>query len=768
MTDDPIPGPTAALDLKDPVLRFLTVISEVGGDAERARLTATAIPAAIPCTLCGVALLNEAVGSWSLALVRDGDLVPVGTDLQNTLSVLTPVFDSAFDGPAVVVSGKDGDTTERSASDAMAQLEMRGLVVAPLRTLRHRVGAMFVARQGDAFSEDDGIRLMSLAECASIGLENAHLSEELKRTADQYSTLYHNTPVMMHSVDDDGRLIRVNDYWLEALGYERNEVLGRPSTDFLTDESRRYAQEIALPAFRRTGATKDIEYQMVGKDGEVIDVLLSATASYDAEGQLLYSMARMVDVTERKRVEAALRESEERFAGLFRSAMDAIVIVDLAGRIMQFNDAAETVFRCAASEATGELFPQRFAADEFRRILEDCLRERKGDEITRRYLVAAGGLTALRADGEAFAAEATISQVDIPGEPLFAIILRDVDDRKRVEAEIRQLRQQSDYLKEEIKTHHNFEEIVGDSPALRRVLRSVETVAPTSATVLILGDTGTGKELVARAIHDLSPFRDKPLVKVNCAALPVGLAESELFGHERGAFTGAVARKIGRFELADRGTIFLDEIGDLPLDMQVKLLRVLQEGEFERIGGTRTMTVNVRVIAATNRDLKQAVTDERFRSDLYYRLNVFPVTMPSLRDRKEDIPVLVSYFVDKYARRLGKRIDTIADGVLTALLAYEWPGNIRELENVIERAVILTPGAALEFGGWLMETGATPNNETGMLTLDEAQRQHIIKTLDLTRWRVGGERGAAKLLDIKATTLASRMKKLGIECPDSR
>ncbi len=762
MTLDPIPGPTAALDLKDPVLRFLTVISEVGGDAERARLTATAIPAAIPCTLCGVALLNEAVGSWSLALVRDGALV------DNTLSVLTPVFDSAFDAPAVVVSGKDGDTPEPTASDAMAQLGVRGLAVAPLRTLRHRVGAMFVARQGDAFSEDDGVRLMSLAECASIGLENAHLSEELKRTADQYSALYHNTPVMMHSVDDDGKLIRVNDYWLSVLGYERQDVLGKSSADFLTEASRRTLVEVVFPQLRKSGQVRDVEIQMVKRDGTILDILGSAVAQFGDHERIEQTLAFFVDVTERKRVEAALRESEERFAGLFRSAMDAIVIVDLAGRIMQFNDAAETVFRCAASEATGERFPQRFAADEFRRILEDCLRERKGDEITRRYLVAAGGLTALRSDGEAFAAEATISQVDIPGDPLFAIILRDVDDRKRVETEIRQLRQQSDYLKEEIKTHHNFEEIVGDSPALRRVLRSVETVAPTSATVLILGDTGTGKELVARAIHDLSPLRDKPLVKVNCAALPAGLAESELFGHERGAFTGAVARKIGRFELADRGTIFLDEIGDLPLDMQVKLLRVLQEGEFERIGGTRTMTVNVRVIAATNRDLKQAVTDERFRSDLYYRLNVFPVTMPSLRDRKEDIPVLVSYFVDKYARRLGKRIDTIADGVLTALLAYEWPGNIRELENVIERAVILTPGAALEFGGWLMETGAAPNNETGMLTLDEAQRQHIIKTLDLTRWRVGGERGAAKLLDIKATTLASRMKKLGIERPDSR
>ena len=230
-----MPGHTAALDLRDPVLRFLTVISEVGDDAERARLTATAIPAAIPCTLCGVALLNEAAGSWNLALVRHGELVPTGTDLDNTLSVLRPVFESAFDAPAVVISGTDGDTAALTASDAVAQLGVSRLAVAALRTLRHRVGAMFVARQTDAFSEDDGIRLMSLAECASIGLENARLSEQLKRTAEQYSALYHNTPVMMHSINDDGKLTRVNDYWLGVLGYERDDVLGKPSVDFLTE-----------------------------------------------------------------------------------------------------------------------------------------------------------------------------------------------------------------------------------------------------------------------------------------------------------------------------------------------------------------------------------------------------------------------------------------------------------------------------------------------------------------------------------------------------
>ena len=289
-------------------------------------------------------------------------------------------------------------------------------------------------------------------------------------------------------------------------------------------------------------------------------------------------------------------------------------------------------------------------------------------------------------------------------------------------------------------------------------------MAPTDANVLIMGETGTGKELIARAVHNLSLRKDKALVKVNCAALPSGLIESELFGHEKGAFTGALSRKIGRFELANHGTIFLDEIGDLPLELQAKLLRVLQEGEFERLGSSDTTKVNVRVIAATNRELDKAVEEGTFREDLFYRLNVFPVRMPSLRERKEDIPLLVRYFVKKHGAKLGKKIETVPRKVLASLEAYSWPGNIRELENSIERAMITSEGPTLNFGEWL----PNPNRilpKSRALSLEELEREHIVSVLELTGWRVSGERGAAKILNIKPTTLESRMKKLKISKP---
>jgi formate hydrogenlyase transcriptional activator len=324
-----------------------------------------------------------------------------------------------------------------------------------------------------------------------------------------------------------------------------------------------------------------------------------------------------------------------------------------------------------------------------------------------------------------------------------------------------QLEQENLYLQEEIKTEHNFEDIVGQSRPIKGVLKAVETVAPTDATVLLLGETGTGKELIARAIHNLSSRKNRALVKVNCAALPAGLIESELFGHEKGAFTGALARKIGRFELADRGTIFLDEIGDLPMELQAKLLRVLQEGEFERVGGTQTIKVDVRVIAATNRDIEKAVEEGRFREDLYYRLNVFPVRIPPLRERKEDIAILVKYFAMNYSARLGRKIETIPQRSMNALLAYSWPGNVRELENVIERSVITSPGVELELGNWLPKPAFAPRRER-MLTLEVLERQHIVEVLELTGWQVSGERGAAELLGLKPTTLEARMKRLGI------
>jgi formate hydrogenlyase transcriptional activator len=320
------------------------------------------------------------------------------------------------------------------------------------------------------------------------------------------------------------------------------------------------------------------------------------------------------------------------------------------------------------------------------------------------------------------------------------------------------------YLEEEIRTEHNFDEIVGDSAALRRVLKQVGTVAGTDSTVLIRGETGTGKELIARALHNLSLRRSRTFVKLNCAAIPTGLLESELFGHERGAFTGAITQKVGRFELAHQGTLFLDEVGDIPPELQPKLLRVLQEQEFERLGSTRTIRVDVRLVAATNGDLEQMAKGGRFRSDLYYRLNVIPVVLPPLRERREDIPQLVRHFAQKVARRMGRRIETVPTETMDALVQYPWPGNIRELENVIERAVILSPGPTLEVNvGDLKAPPATAPRAAG--TLADAERDHILGVLRETGWVLGGPNGAAVRLAMKRTTLQSKMKKLGISRP---
>ncbi|HJQ69004.1 MAG TPA: sigma 54-interacting transcriptional regulator [Blastocatellia bacterium] len=348
-----------------------------------------------------------------------------------------------------------------------------------------------------------------------------------------------------------------------------------------------------------------------------------------------------------------------------------------------------------------------------------------------------------------------------------AIAVENVLAFREIEALKNKLASEKLYLEDEIRTERNFDEIIGSSAALKRILRQVETVAPTDSTVLILGETGTGKELIARAIHSLSERRERTMVKLNCAAIPTGLLESELFGHEKGAFTGAISQRIGRFELAHKGTLFLDEVGDIPLELQPKLLRVLQEQEFERLGSTRTQRVDVRLVAATNSDIEQMVAEKKYRGDLYYRLNVFPITIPPLRERVEDIPTLARFFTQKYARRLKKRIESIPAEAMAALTAYRWPGNVRELEHFIERAVIITQGPDLDVSLSELKPSApvAPASvaPASLSTLEAAEREHILRALNEANWVVGGPKGAAARLGMKRTTLQSRMQKLGLD-----
>ncbi len=458
-----------------------------------------------------------------------------------------------------------------------------------------------------------------------------------------------------------------------------------------------------------------------------------------------------------QRLKRELAEREARLAAILTSAMDAILTFGADGLVTLFNPAAEVVFGRAASEALSQPVDS-LLSEPLRRVVREY--QLRGEP----RLWVPEGLHALRAGGEPFPVEATLSRATTAGQPLYTMILRDIAARKQAEAAFNRLHGLNLYLRDEIQAEHDFEEMVGASTALRAVLREVETVAGTQATVLVTGETGTGKELIARAIHNRSTRQAKPLIKLNCATIPANLAESELFGHEKGAFTGALARKLGRFELANGGTLFLDEVGELPLDLQAKLLRVLQEGEFERVGGTQTLKTDVRLIAATHRDLEQRCREGQFRPDLYYRLNVFPIHSPALRDRREDIPLLVRHFVQKYAANLGKSIETMPLATLARLQAYSWPGNVRELQHVIERTVIVSRGATLEFGDWLREPAAeTGPGKASVTTLEEMEREHILKTLEITGWRVSGENGAARLLGLKPTTLEARMKKLGIE-----
>ncbi len=477
----------------------------------------------------------------------------------------------------------------------------------------------------------------------------------------------------------------------------------------------------------------------------------------------------------RLRAEAQIREREEKLGRLFAGAMDAIVEIDRELRVSMFNPAAERFFGVTAQDAMGTCL-DRFLQDAGRRTLTRVMAKLDTADDDRQYQWIEG-LTGVRADGTAFPAEATLARAAQSREPFYTLILRNVNDRLAAEQTIRTLSEEQAYLIEEIRELTGFEEIIGECEPMHRMLADLHRVASTDATVLITGETGTGKELVARAIHKASTRSRKPLIKVNCAAIPASLIESEFFGHEKGAFTGATAAREGRFALADGGTIFLDEIGELPLELQPKLLRVLQEGEFEPVGGSRTRKVDVRVIAATNRDLDRMVREGAFREDLYYRLNVFPVRVPPLRERGEDVVRLAKAFAERAAHRLGRPSPRLSEGVLTRIRSYDWPGNVRELQNVIERALITANGSGLNLDRALPETAEQGRPMTAMaqttverrvrtaVEMVEFERENIRLALEGAGWRVSGAQGAASRLGLPPSTLTSRMKALGIHRP---
>src|SRR3954447_12851801 len=484
--------------------------------------------------------------------------------------------------------------------------------------------------------------------------------------------------------------------------------------------------------------------------------------------------ARAAAELARLHLECELRASEERLRDLYEEAPIAYVKEDLQSRFIQANHAAQRILGLKPEEVPGlvgrSLVPD--TPDAQRRVQEAFASVGRGTDTR-------GAVLEFRRKDNGKPIWVQWWSKPEPGGQYTRSMFVDITEHVLMEQEKARLAAENVYLQEEIKSVHNFDEIVGKSPTLLEALDKVNRVAPTDASVLITGETGTGKELFARAIHSASHRHDKPLIKVNCAALPTSLIESELFGHEKGAFSGAISRRLGRFELAHGGTIFLDEVGEVPLDVQVKLLRVLQEHEFERVGGTNPIKVDVRVIAATNRDLVKLIREGKFRDDLYYRLNVFPIALPPLRDREGDVPLLVHFLVAGYAARLGVRIESVGKATMKRLSRYSWPGNVRELENVLERAVILSRGPVLEIDPEVFASatadrsiGVDPSSSATSAagvgqtwpfeSLESNTRSHILAALEESRWIIDGPRGAAKILGLHANTLRSRMKKLGI------
>lgn len=597
--------------------------------------------------------------------------------------------------------------------------------------------------------------------------ERKHLECILLESENRFKSIFDTASDAIFILDwENDRIIDANPKAIELLGYTSEEIK-RITISKIHPKEMEKMEEI-WSNVNKFGVARSEDLTCTTKNNKVIPADISFSQITLAGNKYLIAFIR--DITERKQAEEELKEANITLKTNIDQMPIAYITLRTNFEIHNWNPAAEKIFGFSRKEAIGRDIFDLIVPKDIKDIVRDAVRPLLDGE--------AGSYSEsdnnIRKDGKTISCLWYNTPIkDSTGKvTTLQCMAMDITRRKRAEgklekalAEVERLKNrlqaENIYLREEIKFEHNFEDIISNSEAFGQVLRKVKQVSPTDTTVLILGETGTGKELIARAVHNNSVRQDRTLVKVNCAALPENLIESELFGHERGAFTGAFKQKIGRFELADGGTIFLDEIGELPTELQAKLLRVLQEGEFERLGSSNTRKVDVRVIAATSRNLEKAMADGDFLESLYYRLNVFPIKVPPLRERKEDIPLLAKHFMRKYSSKMGKRIEKIPERLMETLQIYNWPGNVRELENMIERLTVISEGNLLDIGEWPLENMAS-SNKAGVPTLRELEIEHITKTLELTGWRVRGSSGAAKILGIKPSTLEARMKKLDI------
>jgi len=595
-------------------------------------------------------------------------------------------------------------------------------------------------------------------------------------TQDDYQWLFRKAPVMATSIAEDGFYLDVNDTLLERLGYQRDEMVGRRPEEFATPRSaKRIAGELR-PALRRMGKLENEPVGLVAKSGEVIDCVTNAFIEFDREGEFLRTVAMYSEVSDQARVNFKYRT-------LYRHTPAMLHTVDDDGLIVTVTDHWLQKLDYSREEVVGRPITDFFSEADRRLYadgrLKETIREGGFNNLKRQMVTKNGSVIDL--------VMSAIAHRDASGKvDNMLVASKDLTERNRAERKLRrtlaenarlreELERERDYLREEVNVAMNFGRIVGTSAALRRMLKRVEAVAGTPATVLVQGESGVGKELVAHAIHVRSPRADNPLVKVNCASIPKELFESEFFGHVKGAFTGAHRDRIGRFQLADGGTIFLDEVSEIPFELQGKLLRVLQESELERVGEDVTRSVDVRIVAATNRNLEKLIVDGEFREDLFYRLSVFPVDVPPLRERGEDIVQLAQHFLEQTCMDFGRELLKLTRAQTEILRAYRWPGNVRELKNVIERAVILSQGKVLRLDLSMPDlaadsgSGATVfTGDDGVLTeksMKEFQKANIVRALGQANWRVSGKGGAAELLGVRPTTLADRIRTYKIKRP---